>query len=86
MESKRQTGIYLKECRLKSGLSQSDISSRLGYKSPQFVSNIERGIADPPPRVIKSWCKIIGASSLHVAGLLVSDYVADLEKRLGVKL
>lgn len=38
----------LKEARQKKALSQRDISERLGYNTPQFVSNWERGLSAPP--------------------------------------
>ena len=40
--------VYLKEKRLSAGLSQGDVSKKLGYTSPQFVSNWERGLSEPP--------------------------------------
>lgn len=41
-------GRFLLEARLKAGLSQGAISRALGYTTPQFVSNWERGVAIPP--------------------------------------
>ena len=37
----------LKKMRLKAGLSQRDVSTALGYTSPQYVSNWERGKSHP---------------------------------------
>ena len=44
----RPLGSYLKAKRLASGLTQHDVSSELGYTTPQFVSNFERGLCSPP--------------------------------------
>lgn len=41
-------GTYLKDKRLKKGFSQADFATRLGYASPQFVSDWERGVSSPP--------------------------------------
>lgn len=38
----------LKELREKAGLTQKEVSDKLGYTSCQFVSNWERGLAWPP--------------------------------------
>ena len=43
-----QLGKYLKEQREVTGLSQAEVAKKLGYTSPQFVSNWERGLASPP--------------------------------------
>lgn len=41
-------GNFLKEKRELAGLSQGDVRVLLGYKSPQLVSDWERGICGPP--------------------------------------
>lgn len=41
-------GSYFKKLRLKSGLSQRELAEKLGWSNPQFVSNIERGVAYYP--------------------------------------
>lgn len=41
-------GKLLREARAKVGLSQVYIARQLGYSSPQFISNWERGISLPP--------------------------------------
>lgn len=43
---------YLRQKRLDSGLSQLDVARVLGYSSPQFVSNWERGLVSPPLETI----------------------------------
>lgn len=44
---------YLREKRVAAGLSQKEVSDHLGYKSAQFVSNWERGLADPPVETLR---------------------------------
>lgn len=39
--------LFLRERRLAAGLSQGDVAKKLGYGSPQFVSNWERGLSLP---------------------------------------
>ena len=46
-------GEYLKEKRLKADYSQREVSEKLGYSSPQFISNIERGLCAPPMPSLK---------------------------------
>jgi transcriptional regulator with XRE-family HTH domain len=54
---------YLKEKRIASGLSQKDVASKMGYSTPQFISNWERGISQPPINSIKKLCEIYGVES-----------------------
>jgi transcriptional regulator with XRE-family HTH domain len=46
-------GEFLQAKRLKVGLSQGDVAQKLGYSSPQFVSNFERGLCAPPLEKLK---------------------------------
>jgi transcriptional regulator with XRE-family HTH domain len=46
-------GKFLKERREQMGLSQAVIAEKMGYTTPQFVSNWERGIAMPPIKTLK---------------------------------
>lgn len=48
----RTLNEYLRQKRLDSGLSQLDVARVLGYASPQFVSNWERGLVSPPLETI----------------------------------
>ncbi|MEK6773987.1 MAG: helix-turn-helix transcriptional regulator [Bdellovibrionota bacterium] len=41
-------GKILKEKRKKIGASQAEVAKKLGYSSPQFISNWERGLSAPP--------------------------------------
>ena len=43
---------WLKEKRREAGYTQRQVSDQLGYTSPQFISNIERGMASPPIAVL----------------------------------
>lgn len=42
----------LKSRRIKRNLTQADVASALGYGTPQFVSNLERGVALPPIKAL----------------------------------
>ena len=43
-----QIGHIIKEFRVKSGLTQMELASKLGYNTPQFVSLFERGLSKIP--------------------------------------
>lgn len=43
---------YLRKKRKLAGMSQADVARHLAYKSPQIVSNWERGYCQPPLKVL----------------------------------
>lgn len=51
-------GKYLKNKRVAAGLTQTDVSSKLGYTSAQFISNIERGLCAPPATALKRMVRL----------------------------
>jgi DNA-binding transcriptional regulator YiaG len=69
---------FLKEKRMKIGLTQSDVARKLGYSSPQFVSNWERGLASPPVFILRDLTKIYKVSADEMFKLLLSEVEADL--------
>jgi transcriptional regulator with XRE-family HTH domain len=48
-------GRYLREKRRDAGLSQQNAASALGYSSPQFISNLERGTCPVPLNRIRQF-------------------------------
>jgi transcriptional regulator with XRE-family HTH domain len=44
----KQLGQILREGRVKSKMTQRQLAGKLGYTSPQYVSNWERGRVTPP--------------------------------------
>ncbi|RTL05210.1 XRE family transcriptional regulator [Candidatus Dependentiae bacterium] len=72
MKFKNQAKL-IKSVRLKAGLSQSQMAKLLGYKSGQFISNMERGICGLPPESHK---KIRGLVSKQA---LLSAVIQDVK-------
>lgn len=50
---------YLYEKRIFKDITQGDLAKMLGYKSSQFISNWERGLAKPPPEALRKMIKIL---------------------------
>lgn len=44
--------------RLSVSLSQREVANALGYSTPQFISNWERGISNPPISIVKELAKL----------------------------
>jgi len=56
----RTVAQYLRVCRKEAKKSQEDVAKMLRFKSPQFISNVERGLAMPPKPIAKQWSDFIG--------------------------
>lgn len=63
---RQDMGEFLRCSRVKKNLSQREVSQLLGYKSPQFVSNIERGLAAPPFSSLKHLMRLYGLDKSEV--------------------
>jgi len=77
-------GIYLREKRIESGLRQVDVSRAIGYTSAQFVSNVERGLCDPPLAVIGVWSDLVGANKNTVFNKMMNNYRGKVREGLGL--
>jgi SOS-response transcriptional repressor LexA len=60
-------GSYIARRREELGLTQRDVAAALGYGGPQFISNIERGLAGLP---LRQYRKLARALSVSLEGLL----------------
>lgn len=58
--------------RKKRGLTQLELSSRMGHGTAQFVSNWERGISKPPRSSLRKLCKVLECDVEEVCELYVA--------------
>jgi transcriptional regulator with XRE-family HTH domain len=84
----RLIGEKLKDLREREGLSQADMAYKLRLKTPQSISNIERGVAPLPRVLLPKVCKLLNANPRELVDLLVEEtrekYIKALD-RAGVK-
>lgn len=80
-QSKR-IATYLKEKRVSSGLSQARVGELLGYSSPQFVSNWERGKCSPPTKSLNKLIKIYDIDAEEFIQLVLDEEEGALRKLL----
>jgi transcriptional regulator with XRE-family HTH domain len=76
---------YLQTSRTKAGLTQKDISKKLGYTSPQFISNWERGISQPPLNVLHKLVKMYDLNRDELFDILLNQAVTDVSTDLREK-
>lgn len=85
MSKKNPLSDLLKKKRISAGLSQRDVADKLGYTTPQFISNWERGVSYPPINALK----ILGAMYKIPANDLfevtlnatIAEVTADLRRK-----
>jgi transcriptional regulator with XRE-family HTH domain len=73
---------WLREARERSGLSQSQVAQELGYSSPQFISNWERGLSSPPIPKFKKLCKLYSLSLDEAYEKLLQATLDEVERKL----
>lgn len=78
----RTLNDYLRQKRLDSGLSQLDVAKVLGYSSPQFVSNWERGLVSPPLETIAVLIELYKIPSGEVINKILDETRDYLESHL----
>lgn len=74
--------IFLKEGRVKAGLSQKEVSEVLNYDTPQFISNWERGIAAPPISILKRLAELYKISSEKLFDVVLAEEIRLTEENL----
>ncbi len=79
----KKLGSYLKQRRVAKGLSQNDVSDRLGYSSAQFVSNWERGVSAPPVDRLGELIGLYGIAQRDFVTFMVNLHEKELKRALG---
>lgn len=74
---------YLKECRIKKGMTQAELAKKLKIHV-QFVSNIERGSCGVPRKRLKRWVKLVGAEPYQVWQCEIEVFSYRIQKDLGL--
>ncbi|MEO0335933.1 MAG: helix-turn-helix transcriptional regulator [Pseudomonadota bacterium] len=85
MKSKSEhiiVGKYLKEQRVRSNLTQSQVAQSLGYTSPQFISNIERGLCSAPIKHLKGFLKLYNLSLEELLSVILKQEESNLRRAL----
>lgn len=81
--TRKDVGQLFKKIREDRNLTQHSVAAALGYTSPQFISNIERGICNAPLMNNKKLTKIYGRKAMEqVIELQAEIYKQKLMKSL----
>ena len=72
---------FIRKSRVSAELTQGELASMFGYKTPQFISNWERGQSEIPAEKVKSFCKFTGADPSVLVAIKVESYEKQLWKK-----
>lgn len=73
---------YFKNSRERTGLTQSQVAKALGYGTPQFVSNWERGLSYPPVKAIPVLSKLYKVSQDSIFERVLRAGIEQTERSL----
>ena len=79
-KNKSELSQFLKGKRIEAGLTQSEVAEKLGYSSPQFISNWERGLANPPVFILRTLTKLYKVPAGEMFSMLLSEVEQDLHR------
>ena len=84
----KEVGKLFKDYRLSADLSQGYVSKQLGYSSPQFLSNFERGLCMLPLPKLKKALDLYDVEGGELVDLMIelqSDYLKKTFIKKGAK-
>jgi len=82
---RKKLGTFLRGAREKANLTQMEISSRLGYSSPLFISNIERGVSVAPLALLSKLVSAYKISPDPVIKIILESQSQMLRTKLSGK-
>ena len=77
-----ELGQFLKEWRIKADYSQPSIAKKLGYNTPQVISNWERGAANVPAHALSGLVKYYKIPQGTMLGFLADVHTKYWAKKL----
>jgi transcriptional regulator with XRE-family HTH domain len=80
MKNNRTSGTQWKSLRERAGLTQREVSDALGYSTPQFISNVERGRCRFPIQKLTKIRKLYRLSVDQTVNLIVTEERHDILK------
>jgi transcriptional regulator with XRE-family HTH domain len=82
----KQVGIFIRDLRIKRGLSQGEVARLLDLKTAQSISNIERGVSPLPRAKIKRLAEVLGVRRNEIVAVVLQEVQDRYSRAAGVKL
>ena len=79
---RKRLGAFLRDMREGSEWTQLEVSRKLGYTSPQFISNIERGISVVPLKTLARMIQLYKCDTEEVVNIILESQRRLLKGKL----
>jgi transcriptional regulator with XRE-family HTH domain len=79
---RKKMGEVLRAQRVSADFTQAEAARSLGYTSPQFLSNIERGISVIPLKTLRKLINLYEGNTNTIIDLIMAGSEQDLRKAL----
>lgn len=73
-------GVFLREKRKLKNITQRELAESLGYCSGQYISNIERGLANFPNSALKKLVQKLEISKEEILNQITQEILNDLNE------
>jgi transcriptional regulator with XRE-family HTH domain len=83
--NKKALGDFISQRRHQAGVSQAFLAQKLGYRTPQYVSNWERGSSVPPLRKMLLLATTLGISVKDLISAITSATEDQLKSEFSGK-
>ena len=67
------------------GYSQSELSSLLGYKNGQFISNVERALCNVPLKMLSKVSEVLDIQPSEIKSAILQDHEETLNNYLQIQ-
>jgi len=78
----KTNGHLLAQKRIEKNISQKEIAQKMGLRSSQYISNIERGLTAPSVNYLKVLVQEFDFDRNELADQLAQNYFEDLLEKL----
>ena len=82
MHKFKTVSTLIREARTNQDISQQTLSEKLGYKSGQFLSNVERGLCSIPSKKVPLLSSILKIDQ----GLIISAMTEDYKRNVTIEV
>jgi DNA-binding XRE family transcriptional regulator len=81
-QRRKKAGNWLKELRVRAGLSQIELAQALGVKYYTFISQVENGFGRVPTDSMETWARALNVEPSEFARELLVHYEPELYRLL----
>lgn len=74
--------VFLKQKRLDSGLSRTELAESLGKVHSQFVTNWELGLCAPPNHKLDKLITVLKIDRAELVDIMLKDSLVEIEEKL----